>query len=131
MAAEQTASWNDPELDEGALRRAARDEERVRRGFWVKAKRVAAGLPFAEDLLAAYYCAFDRETPRAVQAALLGALAYFVLPFDFIPDMMPILGFTDDAAVLAAAIKLVANHIRPEHREAARRALARGLADEG
>jgi uncharacterized membrane protein YkvA (DUF1232 family) len=44
---------------------------------------------------------------------------------------MPILGFTDDAAVLAAAIKLVANHIRPEHREAARRALARGLADEG
>jgi uncharacterized membrane protein YkvA (DUF1232 family) len=129
MASDQTASWSDPEA-EGTVRRAARDEQRVRRGFWAKARRVAAGLPFAEDLLAAYYCAFDRETPRPVQAALLAALAYFVLPFDFIPDMLPIIGFTDDAAVLAAAIKLVGNHIRPEHRAAAKRALERGLRDE-
>jgi len=130
MSSDRTASWNDPELDEGAMRRASRDEARVRGGFWTKARRVVAGLPFAEDLLAAYYCAFDRDTPRGVQAALLGALAYFVLPFDFVPDMLPILGFTDDAAVLAAAIKLVADNIRPEHHEAAKRALARGLADE-
>jgi len=107
--------------------RLARDEAYVRRGFWAKVRRVASALPFTEDLLAAYYCAFDRATPRHVQAALIGALAYFVLPFDFIPDMMPVLGFTDDAAVLATAIKLVASHIRPEHREAAKRALARGL----
>jgi uncharacterized membrane protein YkvA (DUF1232 family) len=104
-----------------------RQAERVRRSFWSKAKRVAAQLPFVEDLLTAYYCAFDRETPREVQAALIGALAYFVLPFDFIPDVIPILGYSDDAAVLATAIRLVAKHIRQEHREAARRALARGL----
>jgi uncharacterized membrane protein YkvA (DUF1232 family) len=102
-------------------------QERVQRGFWSKAKRVAAKLPFAEDLLTAYYCAFDRETPREVQAALIGALAYFVLPFDIIPDMLPVLGYTDDAAVLATAIRLVAKHIRPEHRAAARRVLARGF----
>jgi uncharacterized membrane protein YkvA (DUF1232 family) len=48
-----------------------------------------------------------------------------VLPFDFIPDMLPLIGFTDDAAVLATAIKLVAVHITPQHREAARRVLAR------
>jgi uncharacterized membrane protein YkvA (DUF1232 family) len=101
----------------------------VRRSFWAKAKRVAAGLPFAEDLLAAYFCAFDRETPRHVQAALIGALAYFVLPFDIIPDMMPLLGFTDDAAVLATALRMVSTHIRPEHRAAARQAIARGLAE--
>ena len=95
----------------------------MRRRFWSKLKRVAAKLPFAEDLLAAYYCAFDRETPRHVQAALVGALAYFVLPFDFIPDMLPVLGFTDDAAVLATAIRLVASHIRPDHRDAAPAAL--------
>jgi uncharacterized membrane protein YkvA (DUF1232 family) len=65
-----------------------------------------------------------------VQAALLGAIAYFVLPFDFIPDMMPVLGFTDDAAVLATAIRLVANHITPEHRDAARAALKRAVAPE-
>ncbi len=101
----------------------ARDEARVRRDFWPKVKRVAARLPFVEELLAAYYCAFDRNTPRHVQVALLGALAYFVLPFDFVPDMLPVIGFGDDAAVLATAIRLIATHITPEHHEAARRAL--------
>ena len=105
--------------------RAARDEARVRHGFWPKLRRHAARLPFAEDLVAAYYCAFDRRTPRRVQVILLGALAYFVLPFDFIPDMLPVIGFTDDAAVLATAIRVVAAHITPEHRDAARRLLAR------
>jgi uncharacterized membrane protein YkvA (DUF1232 family) len=103
----------------------AKDPESLRRRFWAKFKRVAARLPFAEDLLSAYYCAFDRQTPRHVQMALLGAIAYFILPFDFIPDMLPVLGFTDDAAVLATAIRLVAAHITPEHRESARAALKR------
>ena len=107
--------------------RLAQDRESVRRRFWIKLKRVLAKLPFAEDLLAAYYCAFDKQTPRHVQIALLGALAYFILPFDFIPDMLPVLGFTDDAAILATAIRMVSSHIMPEHREAARAALARGL----
>lgn len=101
----------------------AEDERVVRAGFWGKLKRVAAGLPFAEDLLSAYYCAFDRETPLQVRAVLVGALAYFVIPFDGMPDVLPLLGFADDAAVLAAAMKLVIDNIRPEHREAARRTL--------
>jgi uncharacterized membrane protein YkvA (DUF1232 family) len=122
MSSENTVAW-----DEDATRR---DEAGVRRAFWPKAKRVAADLPFAEDLVAAYYCAFDRDTPRHVQAALIGALAYFVLPFDAVPDMMPLLGFTDDAAVLATAIRLVASHISPKHREAANRALARARRDD-
>ena len=94
-------------------------------------KRVVAKLPFAEDLLAAYYCAFDKQTPRHVQAALLGAIAYFILPFDFVPDMLPVLGFTDDAAILATAIRMVAGHITPEHRDAARSALKRGVETDG
>jgi uncharacterized membrane protein YkvA (DUF1232 family) len=121
-----TRSEQSIELDTQAL---VRDPERLRDSFWIKFKRVAAKLPFAEDLLAAYYCAFDRQTPRHVQAALLGAIAYFVLPFDFLPDVLPVLGFTDDAAVLATAIRLVSSHITPEHREAARAALRRGLDD--
>ena len=99
------------------------DEGTVRRDFWRKLRGVAAHIPFAEDALAAYYCAFDRATPLSVKAALIGALAYFVLPMDAIPDMLPVLGFTDDAAVLATALKLVASHIRPEHRDAAREKL--------
>ena len=107
--------------------RLAQDQESVRRRFWIKLKRVVAKLPFAEDLLAAYYCAFDKQTPRHVQAALLGAVAYFILPFDFVPDMLPVLGFTDDAAILATAIRVVAGHITEVHRDAARAALKRGI----
>jgi uncharacterized membrane protein YkvA (DUF1232 family) len=125
MPVDHAAAWEG--LDERTARQAARDEARVRRGFWSKVRRVAARLPFAEDLLSAYYCAFDRTTPIQVKAALLGALAYFVLPIDLIPDILPVLGYADDASVLATALRLVAAHIRPEHREAARQALARGL----
>jgi uncharacterized membrane protein YkvA (DUF1232 family) len=117
---DQTADWAGYE----------QDSRHVRHEFWAKAKRMAARLPFAEDLLAAYYCAFDRNTPRHVHVALVGALAYFVLPIDAVPDMLPLFGYTDDAAVLATALRLVASHIRPEHREAAQRTLARNLATE-
>jgi uncharacterized membrane protein YkvA (DUF1232 family) len=119
MPFEQAAAWDD---------HTPRDEKRLRRAFWSKAKRVAGKLPFAEDLLAAYYCAFDQSTPLQVKAALIGALAYFVLPFDAVPDMLPLLGYGDDAAVLVTALRMVAAHLRPEHRDAARRALARDFA---
>jgi uncharacterized membrane protein YkvA (DUF1232 family) len=121
MAFAHATQWEKGGVDE----RTARGEARMQRDFWHKAGRVAARLPFAEDLLAAYYCAFDRATPMHVKAALFGALAYFVLPFDFVPDILPFLGFTDDAAVLLTALRMVAGHLRPEHRDAARAALER------
>src|SRR5438128_1829495 len=122
VMAERATTWDG--FDDGEARRAAQHEARVRRGFWSKARRVAGKLPFAEDLVAAYFCAFDHATPLQVKAALLAALAYFVLPFDVIPDMLPVLGYTDDAAVLVTALRLVSGYITPLHREAARRALA-------
>jgi uncharacterized membrane protein YkvA (DUF1232 family) len=100
------------------------DESVFREQFWRKVRHVAASIPFVEDLLTAYYCAFDKATPLPVKASLFGALAYFLLPTDAIPDVLPVLGFTDDAALLAAAIKLMASHIRPEHRAAAKDKLA-------
>ncbi len=56
---------------------------------------------------------------------LVGALAYFVLPAYIVPDVLPVIGYTDDAAVLAAAVKLVSSHITPDHRDAAQRMLSR------
>lgn len=100
-----------------------RDEETVRRGFWDKIKRFGRQIPFAEDVVAAYYCTLDPATPSRVRWVLLGALAYFVLPVDGIADFLPLLGFTDDAAVIAAAIAQVAGSITEEHREKAREAL--------
>jgi uncharacterized membrane protein YkvA (DUF1232 family) len=128
MTYQRTAEW-DAGSEQWEARDAA-DEPRLRRRFWSKAKRLGAALPFAEDLLAAYYCAFDRDTPLQVKAVLVGAIAYFVLPFDAVPDVLPLIGFTDDAAVLATAMKLVATNISPVHRAAARRALQRGLQSE-
>jgi uncharacterized membrane protein YkvA (DUF1232 family) len=107
------------------MRRFAANEQAARRKLWRKLRALAASLPFAEDLLAAHYCAFDRETPAHVKAVLLGAIAYFIVPSDLIPDYIPMIGYTDDAAVLATAINLVASHLTADHREAARRLLSR------
>jgi uncharacterized membrane protein YkvA (DUF1232 family) len=110
-----------------AMRRAMRDEETVAKGFWAALWRVAGKVPFAEDLLAAYYCAMDPKTPRRVRLILIGALAYFILPTDAISDFLPLIGFTDDMAVLAAAIAAVSTSITDAHRDKARRTLAGGL----
>ena len=98
------------------------------RRFWAKLRRVLAQIPFAEDLVASYYCAIDRDTPTRVRAVLFGAIAYFILPADAVPDLFVGLGFTDDAAVLAATIAAVSRHLQPRHRAQARARLER-LAD--
>jgi uncharacterized membrane protein YkvA (DUF1232 family) len=95
------------------------------RRFWAKLRRVLARIPFAEDGVAAYHCAMDRDTPGYVRVVLFGALAYFVLPTDMVPDMLAGLGFTDDASVIAAAIAAVGRHLEPKHRDAARKSLDR------
>jgi uncharacterized membrane protein YkvA (DUF1232 family) len=117
-----TSRFTEEEM--AAIRKSLRDEARFGSEFFARLKRVAKRLPFAEDLLAAWICARDPATPRRVRLTLLAALGYFVLPVDALPDIMPILGFTDDAAVIAAALAAVAGSITPEHREKARQAMA-------
>jgi len=102
---------------------AAGDETRVKRDFWGKLIRTASSVPFAEDAAAAYFAAFDTATPLKVRAALVGVLAYFIMPVDAVPDVVPVLGFTDDTAMLMGAVKLLTDHIRPEHRASARASL--------
>lgn len=103
------------------------DAKLVRENFWPKVRRVAGRVPFVEDLLAAYYCAIDRETPLRVRGILLAALAYFIVPTDMVPDFLAGFGFTDDAAVIATALAMVGAHIKDIHRERARRALAEDI----
>ena len=117
-----SASFSREEME--AIRKSLRDEAKFGADFMARLKRVAKRIPFAEDLLAAWFCARDPATPRRVRLTLLAALGYFVLPVDAIPDIMPLLGFTDDAAVIAAAIAAVAGSITPEHRERAKQAMA-------
>ena len=108
-----------------AAQKVAADPPRLARGFWRKIARVGAALPFSRDLLAIYYCARDHKTPLEVRAAVLAALAYFVLPLDAIPDFLVGIGFADDAAVLFGTLKLVGSHVTDAHRAAAEAALDR------
>jgi len=107
-----------------AIRKSLRDEARFGSEFIGRLKRVAKRIPFAEDLLAAWVCTRDPSTPRRVKLTLLAAIGYFVLPLDAVPDVMPLLGFTDDAAVIAAALAAVTGSITPQHRDKAKEMLA-------
>jgi uncharacterized membrane protein YkvA (DUF1232 family) len=117
-----SGNWKEPfsKAEMEAARRALRDEEGLLTEVLALVRKLARKLPFAEDVLAAYHCVRDPRTSLKVKLTLLAALAYFVMPIDAIPDFVPILGFTDDAAVIAAAIAAVRSSILPEHHEKAR-----------
>ncbi len=125
----ESASLNSP-LDRAALDRAglagalvpvAGQERYVRQRFWTKLRRVLGRIPFAEQVIAAYFAATDPATPTHVKAVLFAALAYFIVPTDLIPDVIALAGFTDDLAVLTIALKTFAPHVTAEHRDRARR----------
>jgi len=101
------------------------DEVRVQKGFWPKIRRTATRIPFARQVISVWYSARDPETPAAAKGLMLGALAYFVLPIDAIPDIFAGIGFTDDAAVIAALIATLGANIKRRHKDQADAALER------
>jgi uncharacterized membrane protein YkvA (DUF1232 family) len=121
---------NDLILYRAALPESKQAERIVKRGFWDKVRRTAGKLPFVEDAVAAWFCATDPRSPVAVKATLIAALAYFVMPADVIPDFVAGLGYSDDAAVLLGAIKMVHGHITRRHRARAAEVLLKEFAPE-
>lgn len=101
---------------------AARD--RVKRHFWPTLKKAIRQVPFSQDIVAAYFCALDSETPLRVRGVLLSALIYFIMPADMIPDFFAVVGFGDDMAVLTTAFATVKPHIAPRHYAMAEKALS-------
>ena len=89
--------------------------------FWDKMTDAmgSAGKEVLETALRLYYALVDDDTPNWARAVIIGALIYFVSPVDAIPDVIPVVGFSDDLAVMVAAVATVAAHIKPEHREKA------------
>lgn len=114
-----------PPIDISRALVPAPDHERlVRSRLWAKVKRTLGRVPFLDRALAAFFAAIDTNTPAAAKATLFAALAYFILPADFIPDFIAGIGFSDDAAVLLLALQAIAPHITAEHLDKARKALA-------
>ena len=99
--------------------------QRVATRFWTTLRRAARRIPFVEDLVASFYCAFDPKVPFKSRAIMLGALAYFVLPIDAVPDILMLVGFGDDIAVLGAAIAAIRANMTDEHYRKAREALGK------
>ncbi len=87
-------------------------------GFWTKVGKfaVAAGVDVIRKALVLYHCLQDPATPKWAKAKILGALGYFIVPVDAIPDLVPVVGFSDDLGVLALAFATVLIHIEPGHR---------------
>lgn len=91
-------------------------------GFWAKLRRFAraAGQEVVEKALWLYYALIHPETPVSAKRVIIGALAYFILPFDLIPDAILGVGFSDDLSVLLLAVGTVARYITPEVKAQAR-----------
>jgi uncharacterized membrane protein YkvA (DUF1232 family) len=98
----------------------ARNEQVVREGFVAKAKRYLRKLPIAEEVVALYYCLLDPKTPVWVKGVVAAALAYFILPLDALPDILPLIGLSDDLTVLSTALAAISTHLTDEHRAKAR-----------
>ena len=94
-------------------------------GFWAKVRDHAAdaGKAVLTPALKLYYALLDADTPLWARTTITGALGYFVFPLDAVPDVIPVMGYSDDAVVLAAALAVVAAHIKPAHAKSARETL--------
>ena len=95
-------------------------------GFWAKTKKYAkaAGVTVLEPALKLYYSAQDSDTPVWAKTTMYGALGYFISMVDAIPDITPIIGYTDDLGVLIAATAAVTFYIKKEHSEKAKQKLS-------
>ena len=98
--------------------------------FWAKLKRyaVSAGADTVETTLKLYYALQDPDTPHWARTTIIGALLYFIVPTDSLPDFLPG-GYVDDLGALAAAAWTVANHIKDQHQRKAKETLARWFPD--
>jgi len=93
--------------------------------YFEKLLDFAGRIPFVNDAVSSYFSMRDPRTSLAIKATLASALVYFVSPIDVIPDVVPILGLTDDAGVVMAAVALAGSAITSVHRKRAKQLLTK------
>ena len=84
--------------------------------FWAKLQKFArkAGIKVSYAALLLYYVLKSPSTSTKDRAKIIGALGYFILPIDLIPDFIPVAGYTDDLAALVWGVYCVIKSITPE-----------------
>ena len=92
------------------------------KNFWEKLARYAlrAGKEVIGRVLTLFYCFKDDDTPEWAKAIILGALGYFIVPTDAIPDVVPVVGYSDDLGVIVFAFSRIVAHIKDSHRKMAK-----------
>ena len=86
--------------------------------FWRVVKKVGAKVAYPALLL--FYTLKSPNVPFKVKAEIIGALGYLILPFDLIPDWLPVVGYTDDLAALLAVVRLARPYITKDVKAAAK-----------
>lgn len=101
-------------------------------GLWGKIKHQAGsiGIRLIYEAVQLYYVTRAPHCPPMVKAGIYGALGYLISPIDLIADMIPVIGYTDDAAVIALALVLAQAYITDEIRQQAREKIRQFLGDE-
>ena len=95
--------------------------------LWKKIKQFAyqAGIKTVYTALLLFYAYQRKETPRWAKNIVLGTLGYFLAPIDAIPDLSPIIGFTDDIGVLSFGLVTIAAYVDKEVKSKARKKLGK------
>ena len=72
------------------------------------------GSKLVYNVLILYYVMMSPGVPFGIKTAIVGALAYVIVPVDLIPDFIPVAGYTDDMAAIVSAVGMVADLITPD-----------------
>ena len=99
--------------------------------LWKKLKKFAQnlGAKMTYTVLLLYYAYRRKDTPRWAKNIVLSALGYLIAPIDAIPDISPIIGFTDDLGVLSFGLVAIAAYVNTEVKTKARNKLNKWFGD--
>ncbi len=85
----------------------------VEENLWQKVERLGKKFSFTKDILALYNYFRDSEVAWYRKSIVLGALVYFIVPIDTIPDLTPLIGYLDDLGVITAVLKYLGSELIP------------------
>ena len=110
--------FNTPELDEIAEPYSSEDhyyagEKEVKERLWEKVERTGKKISFIKDVLALFNYMSDRRVQWYRKSIVVGALVYFIMPMDMIPDIAPLVGYMDDLGVITAVLKYLGHELIP------------------